>query len=289
MRTLSENLPYLLLGAVALVVLFQLIGPYMPLRSLVAEDIVGQLAHWVSGGTTMLTITEPAEGGATDSGSPASTAAAVVAYEIVSDWWSLDTAEREREAGKFLAVLLDAAGKFGVDTWGVSGLGLQGSSFAVVLEHPDPLELRRVVRQLTVLPVSRWFRQETIFYGESTTVSPPLADGPSEQATGGGEYALLVLEARSRDWFLLSGEKQAQLLEPRINGLSSASVSQIRSYKDLGFGPYSDLTIVAGLELGDIQDLRALLRSHWEQKYVEETRVYVGPRLSATELMDSVR
>jgi len=280
MRTLSENLPYLLLAVAALAVLFQLIGPYIPLRSLVAEDIVGQLAHWVSGGTTMLTMTEPVESDPTDSGSPAFAAAAVVAYEIVPDWWSLDTAEREREAGKFLAVLLDATGKLGVDTWGVSGLGL---------EHPDPLELRRVVRQLSVLPVSRWFRQETIFYGKSTIGSPPIAQATIEQTTGEGEYALLVLEARSRDWFLLSGEKQAQLLEPRTKELRSATANQVRSYNDLGFGPYSDLTILVGLELGDIQDLRALLRSHWEQKYVEETRVYVGPRLSATELMDSVR
>jgi len=147
------------------------------------------------------------------------------------------------------------------------------------------------------LPAVGWFTQELLFYG----VAQPVPDAESTTGATAGEQefdpasppsskpVMLLFERRTRDWFLLAPEKRQQLLAPRRDTLAQLAALGLQTYDSLGFGPYSQLTVLRHLTLDEFARLREALQSHWEQKYVDAFLVYLGFEMSPSRFLASLR
>jgi hypothetical protein len=281
MRELPHHLPLLLLVIVALVTV-QGSSPGAP----ALEQLLEQLAFWNRDDSARVSGPVARPGAETEDRS-----LAVVIYALDPSWWALEAAVREQEAGQFLSVLLEAKGKHSVELNGVIGLEWTEPGFALILEHENPAALTAALRQLARLSASSWFRRTHVFLGKVSLDAEPQSSPQERAAADGSESGAtaIMLEERSTEWFLLSPEKQGQLLGPCLEDLSGAVRDRAVVCTSFGPGSFSTLLLLQGIGLAELGQLELELRSNWEQKYVQKRVVYAGTTVSVSKLLSALR
>ncbi len=292
-KLLYDNLPYLLLSLLILGVLFQTVAEF-PIG--VSDDLIGQLGHWLTGGATAVTLGETSSN-TVEAPEPGASFTTAVVFSVRADWWSREAHLRERDAAQLLSVLTEARGKNGVVIEGISLEGFQDEeTLALLLHHPDPQVLRNTNAALRALPAAEWIEPRFVFFGvQSSGAEASLAQtgnqgnkSPSEETTA-MDIVALILERKNTDWFLLSPDKQKQLLSPRKEALVSLPDIEAVTLHGLGFSPFSQLTVVRGTSVTAVSNASDKLRGNWEQKYVDDAVVLVGLARSVSELFDGLR